>query len=122
MHPTVAAGQNASCNWKGIPVNCGPRGLPSETHLLYHNNGDGTFTDVSGPSGIAAAKGSYGLTAVAADFDNDGWPDIYVACDSTPSLLFRNNHPESVGDNPRGRCGDVKQSCTGARRLLPNFA
>jgi hypothetical protein len=87
-----AAGQNASCNWKGIPVNCGPRGLPSETHLLYHNNGDGTFTDVSGPSGIAAAKGSYGLTAVAADFDNDGWPDIYVACDSTPSLLFRNNH------------------------------
>ena len=86
------AGQLASCNWKGIPVNCGPRGLPPETHLLYHNNGDGTFKDVSERSGIAAAKGSYGLTAVAADFDNDGWPDIYVACDSTPSLLFRNNH------------------------------
>ena len=86
------AGQLASCNWKGIPVNCGPRGLPPETHLLYHNKGDGTFQDVSEHSGIAAAKGSYGLTAVAADFDNDGWPDIYVACDSTPSLLFRNNH------------------------------
>ena len=86
------AGQLASCNWKGIPVNCGPRGLPPETHLLYHNNGDGTFRDVSVHSGIAAAKGSYGLTAVAADFDNDGWPDIYVACDSTPSLFFRNNH------------------------------
>jgi hypothetical protein len=86
------AGRVASCNWKGIPVNCGPRGLPPETHLLYHNNGDGTFKDVSVKSGIAAAKGSYGLTAVAADFDNDGWPDIYVACDSTPSLLFRNNH------------------------------
>jgi len=86
------AGENPNCNWKGIPVNCGPRGLPPETHLLYHNNGDGTFRDVSAASGIAAAKGSYGLTAVAADFDNDGWPDIYVACDSTPSLLFHNNH------------------------------
>jgi hypothetical protein len=86
------AGQLATCNWKGIPVNCGPRGLPPETHLLYHNNGDGTFKDVSERSGIAAARGSYGLTAVAADFDNDGWPDIYVACDSTPSLLFRNKH------------------------------
>jgi hypothetical protein len=86
------AGQLASCNWKGIPVNCGPRGLPPETNLLYHNKGDGTFEDVSVRSGIAGAKGSYGLTAVAADFDNDGWPDIYVACDSTPSLLFRNNH------------------------------
>jgi len=86
------AGKLASCNWKGIPVNCGPRVLPPETQLLYHNNGDGTFKDVSVSSGIAAAKGSYGLTAVAADFDNDGWPDIYVACDSTPSLLFRNNH------------------------------
>jgi hypothetical protein len=86
------AGQVASCNWKGIPVNCGPKGLPPETCLLYRNNGDGTFRDLSVASGIAAATGSYGLTAVAADFDNDGWPDIYVACDSTPSLFFRNNH------------------------------
>jgi enediyne biosynthesis protein E4 len=85
-------GENANCNWKGVPVNCGPRGLPPGTHLLYHNNGDGTFTDVSVKSGIAKAKGSYAMTAVAADLDNDGWLDIYVACDSTPSFLFRNNH------------------------------
>jgi hypothetical protein len=85
-------GQNSFCNWKGVPVNCGPLGLPPGRHWLYHNNGDGTFTDVSGKSGVAKAKGSYGMTAVAGDFDNDGWPDIYVACDSTPSFLFRNNH------------------------------
>jgi enediyne biosynthesis protein E4 len=86
------AGRDPNCNWKGIPVNCGPRGLPPESNLLFHNNGDGTFTDVSERSGIGKVRGSYGLTAVAADFDDDGWPDIYVACDSTPSLLFRNNH------------------------------
>ncbi len=85
-------GQDPNCNWKGVPINCGPRGLPPETHLLYHNNGDGTFTDVTEASGIGKATGSFGLTAVAADYDNDGWPDIYVACDSTPSLLFRNRH------------------------------
>jgi hypothetical protein len=85
-------GQNASCNWKGIPTNCGPRGLPTGRVWLYHNNGDGTFTDVSEKSGVAKATGSYCMTSVAADFDNDGWPDIYVACDSTPSFLFRNNH------------------------------
>ena len=87
-----AAGQSPDCNFKGVLVNCGPRGLPPDTHSLYRNNGDGTFTDVSAKAGIAAATGSYGLTAVAADFDNDGWPDIYVACDSTPSFLFLNNH------------------------------
>jgi enediyne biosynthesis protein E4 len=81
-----------SCNWKGIQVNCGPRGLEPESHILFHNNGNGAFTDVTEPSGIGAVTRSYGLTAVAADFDNDGWPDIYVACDSTPSLLFRNKH------------------------------
>ena len=85
-------GEGGTCNWKGIPVNCGPRGLPPGRHLLYHNNGDGTFTDVSEDSGVAAAEGGYGMTAVAADLDNDGWTDIYVACDSTPSFFFRNNH------------------------------
>lgn len=88
---TPAAGSGQFCQWKGIPVMCGPRGLPSGTNLLYHNNGDGTFSDVSASSGVSKAKGHYGFTALTGDFDNDGWPDIYVACDSTPSLLFRNN-------------------------------
>jgi enediyne biosynthesis protein E4 len=85
-------GENADCRWKGVPVNCGPRGLPPGFVQLFHNNGDGTFTDVSRRSGVATAAGSYPMTAVAADYDNDGWPDIYVACDSTPSWLFRNQH------------------------------
>ncbi len=85
-------GENTNCNWKGIPVECGPRGLPTGRHSLYTNRGDGTFTDVSLQAGIAQAKQSYGMTVVAADLDEDGWPDIYVACDSTPSLLFMNNH------------------------------
>jgi hypothetical protein len=85
-------GENSNCNWKGVAVACGPRGLPTGRHSLYHNEGNGTFRDVSESSGIAKAKNCFGMTAVAADFDNDGWPDIYVACDSTPSLLFRNRH------------------------------
>ena len=85
-------GQNNNCLWLGIPVACGPRGLPTGRHWLYRNNGDGTFTDVSERAGIAQATLSYGMTVVAADFDEDGWPDIYVACDATPSLLFMNNH------------------------------
>jgi enediyne biosynthesis protein E4 len=84
-------GKNPACNWRGVPVYCGPTGLPQERCRLYHNNGDGTFTDVSEKSGILAPHAGYALTAVAADFDGDGWPDIYVACDSSPSLLFRNN-------------------------------
>ena len=73
-------------------MNCGPRGLPTGRHSLYHNNGDGTFTEVSQESGHSRGTESYGMTVVAADFDEDGWPDIFVACDSTPSLLFMNNH------------------------------
>ncbi|MEI9976967.1 MAG: CRTAC1 family protein [Ignavibacteriota bacterium] len=83
------AGTDPSCNFKGVQINCGPRGLLPETHCLYRSNGDGTFRDVSVSSGISRATGSYGLTTVAADFDGDGWPEIYVACDSTPSLLFK---------------------------------
>jgi hypothetical protein len=85
-------GEGANCNFKGIPVECGPRGLPTGRHSLYRNNGDGTFTDVSEHAGIASATESYGMTVVAADLDEDGWTDIFVACDSTPSLLFMNNH------------------------------
>lgn len=81
----------AACNYLGVPVNCGPRGLPYGKHSLYRNKGDGTFEDVTEAAGIGKVEGGFGLTVVAADFDNDGWPDIYVACDSTPSLLFINN-------------------------------
>ena len=88
METVPRAGVSTSCQ---PVVFCGPRGLPYGRHSLYHNNGDGTFTDVTQVSGIGKVEGGYGLTAVAADFDNDGWPDIYVACDSTPALLFRNN-------------------------------
>jgi enediyne biosynthesis protein E4 len=82
----------ATCSYEGLPVYCGPRGLKAPRHTLYRNNGDGTFTDVSTPSGIDRISSSYGMTAVAFDADEDGWPDIFVACDSTPSLLFMNNH------------------------------
>ena len=85
-------GASVNCNWKGVPVNCGPRGLPFGRHSLYKNNGDGTFTDVSTESGIGKSWSNYGMTVVTADFNEDGWPDIYVASDSTPSLLFINQH------------------------------
>lgn len=91
--PTAA--DDVNCRWKGIPVNCGPRGLvPSfpGVHVLYRNNGDGTFTDVTEKAGIKGPPRTFGMTVVAADFDEDGWQDIYVACDSTPSLLYMNNH------------------------------
>jgi hypothetical protein len=84
-------GENKYCNWKGVPTPCGPRGFPPGRQFLYRSRGDGTFEDVSMKSGVGTPKASFGLTAVATDFDDDGWPDIYVACDSTPSLFFRNN-------------------------------
>jgi enediyne biosynthesis protein E4 len=84
-------GENPYCRWKGIPVECGPRGLKTGKHSLYRNNGNGTFTDVSEAARINQAPATYGMTVVAADLDEDGWQDIYVASDSTPSLLFMNN-------------------------------
>jgi hypothetical protein len=87
-----------NCQWKGVPVMCGPRGLAADTNILYHNNGDGTFTDVSEKSGILKPGPRYSITAVSYDFDNDGWPDIYVAVDSEPSILFKNNHDGTFTD------------------------
>ena len=81
-----------NCNYEDIPVNCGPNGLPKAQNYLYRNNGDGTFTDVSKESKVGEFRGSYSLTAVSFDADEDGWPDIFVACDSTPSFLLMNNH------------------------------
>jgi enediyne biosynthesis protein E4 len=91
-------GQGQWCQWKGISVMCGPRGLKIAVNILYHNNGDGTFTDVSRESGITKTTGCYGLTSLTGDFDQDGWPDIYVACDSTPNLLYHNNHDGTFTD------------------------
>ena len=91
-------GQTGYCQWKGIPVMCGPRGLPGGMNILYHNNGDGTFTDVSEKAGILKPGQRYSITAVSYDFDNDGWPDIYVAVDSEPSILYHNNHDGTFTD------------------------
>jgi hypothetical protein len=91
-------GATGYCQWKGIPVMCGPRGLPGGMSILYHNNGDGTFTDVSEKAGILKPGPRYSITAVSYDFDNDGWPDIYVAVDSEPSILFHNNHDGTFTD------------------------
>lgn len=85
-----APGASGYCMWKGLAVMCGPRGLPAGRNFLFHNIGNGKFTDVSSASGIGKPTGCYGFTALAADFDNDGYPDIYVACDSRPSLLYHN--------------------------------
>lgn len=91
LRRTPLPGADPNCSWLGLPVICGPRGLPYSTNQLYRNNGDGTFTDVSAESGIGEMKKTYALGAVAADFDGDGWQDLYIACDSTRSLFYRNN-------------------------------
>lgn len=82
-------GETPECQWKGAPVLCGPRGLPGETMSLYRNDGD-VFTDVSQEAGVAIEREYYGMTPLTGDFDNDGWVDVYVACDSSASLLYRN--------------------------------
>ena len=86
------------CRYKGLAVACGPPGLPGARNLLYHNRGDGTFTDVSETSGIARARGTYGLGVATLDFDGDGWIDVYVANDSSPSALYRNNRDGTFTD------------------------
>jgi hypothetical protein len=93
-----SANDMSFCQWKGVPTMCGPRGLPGDTNALYHNNGDGTFTDVSEKAGILKPGPRYSISATSYDFDNDGWPDIYVAVDSEPSILFHNNHDGTFTD------------------------
>src|SRR5439155_1336986 len=75
---TAPVPESGPCLYKGIMVACGPPGLNGGKNILYHNNGDGTFTDVSEKSGILKANGTFGLGVLTADLDNDGWPDIYV--------------------------------------------
>jgi enediyne biosynthesis protein E4 len=91
-------GERADCLWKGVPVMCGPRGLPWNSNILYHNRGDGTFEDVTKKAHIEKTNGHYGLSVSTLDFDNDGWPDIYVACDSTSSILYHNNRDGTFTD------------------------
>src|SRR6516164_397828 len=88
---TPVGGSSRYCKYRGVPVNCGPLGLTKETCSLYHNNGDGTFTEVTAKAGILKPGGRWGLSAVTFDYNNDGWPDLFVACDSSPNLLFRND-------------------------------
>src|SRR5229473_669607 len=89
---TAPVPESGPCLYKGVMVACGPPGLVGGKNILYHNNGDGTFADVSEKSGILKANGTYGLGVLTADLDNDGWPDIYVANDSTASALYQNKH------------------------------
>ena len=94
--PEPGAGANST--WKGIPVNCGPKGLPTDTNLLFHNEGGGRFVDVSERSGIARVTARYPMTAAAIDMNADGWTDIYVASDSTAAILYRNNKDGTFTD------------------------
>lgn len=92
-------GSGQFCQYKGIPMACGPRGLQTGRNFLYHNNGDGTFTDVSEKAGIILLPDKhYALGAISLDYDNDGWPDLYVACDSTASILYHNHHGGTFTD------------------------
>lgn len=83
-------GESELCRCEGVHVVCGPRGLPPETPSLYRNDGTGRFDDVSGKSGVGTVAPHCGFSALTGDFDGDGWPDIYFAADSSPSVLLRN--------------------------------
>ncbi len=97
MHP-APPGKYPTCLWKGIAVFCGPRGLPASKNVLYHNLGHGRFRDVTAPSHIDRTLGHYCFSVSPFDYDNDGWPDIYIACDSAPSILYHNNHDGTFTD------------------------
>jgi hypothetical protein len=93
-----APGERPSCVWKGVPVMCGPRGLPGAKNILYRSRGDGTFEDVTTKAHIDQTDGHYAFSVSTFDYNDDGWPDIYVACDSTPSILYRNNRDGTFTD------------------------
>ncbi|HLM57712.1 MAG TPA: CRTAC1 family protein [Pyrinomonadaceae bacterium] len=84
-------GKDKTCQFKGVAVQCGPRGLPGDGDSLYRNNGDGTFADVSKRAGVSDPNGYYGMGVISSDFDEDGLTDIFVANDSTPNFLYKNN-------------------------------
>ena len=98
LSTTPVPGQGSSCVWKGVPVMCGPRGLPGSKNILYENRGDGTFADVTSKAHIDRTNGQYAFSVSTLDFDDDGWPDIYIACDSAPSILYHNNHDGTFTD------------------------
>jgi hypothetical protein len=95
---TAPTPDSGLCRYKGVPVACGPPGLTGGKNVLYRNQGDGTFTDVSERAGILKASGTYGLGVSTLDFDDDGWVDAYVANDSNPSTLYRNNRDGTFTD------------------------
>lgn len=92
MNHLPVPGSKQFCRYKGVAVQCGPWGMVGESDLLFHNRGDGTFEEVSKKAGVADADGYYGLGVEWADYDNDGWPDLFVADDSTPKYLYHNEH------------------------------
>ncbi|HEX5735495.1 MAG TPA: CRTAC1 family protein [Blastocatellia bacterium] len=95
---TAPLPETGPCMYKGVMVACGPPGLTGGVNTLYRNNGNGRFTDVSEKSGVRKTNGTYGLGVLVADFSNDGWPDIYVANDSAPAALYRNNKDGTFTD------------------------
>jgi len=95
---TPIPGEGSSCVWRGVAVMCGPRGLPRAKNILYENRGDGTFADVTAKAHIDQTEGCYALSVSTFDFDDDGWPDIYVASDSAPSMLYHNNRDGTFTD------------------------
>ena len=95
---TAPLPETGPCMYKGLLVACGPPGLQGGVNMLFQNNGNGTFTDVSEKAGMRKTDGTYGLGAVVSDFDNDGFSDIYVANDSAPATLYRNNQNSTFTD------------------------
>jgi enediyne biosynthesis protein E4 len=98
MNDLPGLGSGKFCNFKGVPVQCGPWGMQGETDLLFHNRGDGSFEEVSRKAGVSDPEGYYGLGVIWGDYDNDGWPDLFVADDATPNHLYHNNHDGTFTD------------------------